>query len=763
MQTRRNATRARRLSSVIFVWGLAVVAFSNCACNPNVRKAKYLQRGTRYFSAGKYSDAVLEYKNVIKIDPGYVDAHYQLAQCYQKLGMWGGASAELVRTLDLQPTNRTARIDLGNLLLASRQPQRAIEEAQRVLSADPNNADAHALLANTQAALGNRQDSLREMQTAIQLAPGRREFYLNLALLQDTAKQTAAAEENYKKAIQTDPKSATAVLAIANFYAEQRRWPEAEQQFQKAIGIDPTSAVSRWALARLYMVEGQNDGAEKVLKQAKQDLSTNSEAYRMLGDFYVSTGDLNKAGAEYAALFVQHPRDLRVKKNYVQLLILLNQVDKATALNDEILKQNPGDVDGLICRGQILNRGGRANEAILALQTALKSEPDNSTARYQLGLALSLRGDLARAESEWREVVRLHPNAVEAQRALAEVAVRKGDFRLLHDSAEALIRAEPASPQGYVLRAASRLAAKDSAGAEADLKKSIELAPRNPLGYSRLGILRFSQRRLGEAEKLYGQALDRDPNSVEALQGLVAIDMAQKQPAKALARVNAQSAKVPGNAAYYVLQAQVLARTGDLQKAESALERAVELNKNNADALLMLARVQEARGSREHAAASYQRLIQQNPRDIRSYVLLGALEETQGNWQEAEQLYRKALDIDPDYSLANNNLAYLMLQHGGNVDVALSLAQTARLRMPEDPHVADTLAWAYCQKGAYATAIELLKQALQKAPDDATYHYHIGLAYEKADHKAQAREHFKRAVALNPSYAQASEILKAGS
>jgi tetratricopeptide (TPR) repeat protein len=117
-------------------------------------------------------------------------------------------------------------------------------------------------------------------------------------------------------------------------------------------------------------------------------------------------------------------------------------------------------------------------------------------------------------------------------------------------------------------------------------------------------------------------------------------------------------------------------------------------------------------------------------------------------------LYRKALAIDPDYSLANNNLAYLMLQHGGNVDVALSLAQTARLRMPEDPHVADTLAWAYCQKGAYATAIELLKQALQKAPDDATYHYHIGLAYDKADHKVQAREHFKRAVALNPSYAK---------
>ena len=68
------------------------------------------------------------------------------------------------------------------------------------------------------------------------------------------------------------------------------------------------------------------------------------------------------------------------------------------------------------------------------------------------------------------------PTFTQAQRALAEVAVRKGDLRLLHDSAEALIRAEPASPQGYVLRAAWRSAAKDPAGAEMDLKKAIELA-----------------------------------------------------------------------------------------------------------------------------------------------------------------------------------------------------------------------------------------------------------------------------------------------
>jgi tetratricopeptide (TPR) repeat protein len=247
------------------------------------------------------------------------------------------------------------------------------------------------------------------------------------------------------------------------------------------------------------------------------------------------------------------------------------------------------------------------------------------------------------------------------------------------------------------------------------------------------------------------------------LQGLLAIDVAQKQPAKALARVNAQIARVPTNAAYYVLQANLLVHANDLQAAESALTKAVELNKNNTDALLMLARLQESRGSIDRASASYEQLLQRNPRDVRSYVLFGALEETRGDWQKAEKLYQKALEIDADYALANNNLAYLMLQHGGNIDVALSHAQAARLRMPEDSHIADTLACAYLQKGAYETAIELLKQALQKSPDDATYHYHIALAYEKGDHKAEAKEHFKRAVALNPRYAQPEEMRKTGS
>jgi tetratricopeptide (TPR) repeat protein len=99
-----------------------------------------------------------------------------------------------------------------------------------------------------------------------------------------------------------------------------------------------------------------------------------------------------------------------------------------------------------------------------------------------------------------------------------------------------------------------------------------------------------------------------------------------------------------------------------------------------------------------------------------------------------------------------------MLDHGGDVDVAFGLAQTARRGMPNSADVADTLAWAYYQKSAYSTAIELLKEALAKSPNDSTYHYHIGMAYEKNKDQRRAIEHLQRALSINPNYAKANEI-----
>ena len=52
----------------------------------------------------------------------------------------------------------------------------------------------------------------------------------------------------------------------------------------------------------------------------------------------------------------------------------------------------------------------------------------------------------ARAESEWREAVRLRPGLADAQRALASLEMRRGDMNALSQTAEQIITAPPRLP-----------------------------------------------------------------------------------------------------------------------------------------------------------------------------------------------------------------------------------------------------------------------------------------------------------------------------
>ena len=258
------------------------------------------------------------------------------------------------------------------------------------------------------------------------------------------------------------------------------------------------------------------------------------------------------------------------------------------------------------------------------------------------------------------------------------------------------------------------------------------------------------------------QALQRDPNSAEAMQALAASSVMQKQPpAKMIARLKAQIAKSPNNSAFYGLLGTLEAQTHDFASAEQHLKKALELDKNNAGAFGVLAQVQFASGASEQAVATYKNWIQQNPKDVRPYVLLGTLQDMKNEWQEAQQMYQKALEVSPDFPLAANNLAYSMLEHGGNTDVALSLAQTARRGMPDSPNAADTLAYAYIKKGVYGSAIDLLKEAVTKSPQSATYQYHLGLAYKGNNDSNQAREHLQKALQIDPKFPAADEARKA--
>ena len=734
---------------VVLGLALSLTLLAGCSRDPNVRKQKYLESGQRFYDKGKYREAAIQFGNAVQVDPHYGDAHYQLARTYLKLQDWFRAYQELERTLETEPENYRARLDLADLLIAGHNLPGAKEHIDILLAKQPKDPEVHIALANWNAAQGNLGDALQEMQAAVELAPDRSGSYLNLAVLQFRANQPDLAEVNFKQAVARDPKSIDNQMALGSFYQARGRFPEAEKQFRQAMELDAKDPSPRTAIARLYMAQGKKTEAEEFLRQVKRDFPDNSVGYRMLGDFYFATGDLDKAVAEYGSLYQEHPKDVQLKKNYVQLLILKKRFPEARKLDDEVLKSNPSDTEALIFKGQIQLQDGKGQDAVDALQAALKNDPENAIAHYHLGTAFDQLGNMERAESEWRRAAQSRPDLLEAQNALATVALRKSDMDSLFRTATQIISLKPTSPDGYVLRSVAEINRKQPGKAEDDIRKAIEVAPQNPIGYVQMGNLELLQKKYKEAEQHFRQALDRDTNSSDALAGIANVYLAQKQVDKAIAAINQQLVKAPNNSAFHDLLGTVLIdHKKDAAAAEAELKKAAELDKSNSDALLKLGQVQAAEGHADQAIATHLQSLKDNPRDIRFYVLIGALYESKKDWDSAKEYYQKALAIQPDNAVASNNLAYVMLQQGGNIDVALSMAQTARRALPDSPNTADTLGWAYYQKGIYNTAIDLFKEALKKHPNDPTYHYHLGMAYQKADQPELAKEHLQRAKLL---------------
>jgi tetratricopeptide (TPR) repeat protein len=280
-----------------------------------------------------------------------------------------------------------------------------------------------------------------------------------------------------------------------------------------------------------------------------------------------------------------------------------------------------------------------------------------------------------------------------------------------------------------------------------------------------MGNIQLVQKHYADAEKFYQQALGKDPSSTEGLSGLMNTYVAEKQPDKAIAAANAQIAKSPNNSNFYDLLGTALFNgKKDLPGADGALRKAIELDKNNVDALEKLGKVQVQEGSADQALALYQQSIKDNPREVMFYILSGELYEAKKNWDQAKSMYQQALNISPDHPLASNNLAYVILEQGGNVDVAMGMAQTARRGMPDSPNAADTLGWAYYHKGIYQSAISQFQEAMRLSekrggPDDADLHYHLGLAYQKTNQTALARQQLEKAVKLSPNNADARKAL----
>ena len=201
----------------------------------------------------------------------------------------------------------------------------------------------------------------------------------------------------------------------------------------------------------------------------------------------------------------------------------------------------------------------------------------------------------------------------------------------------------------------------------------------------------------------------------------------------------------------YDILSELQIQANNAPDALAAAQKAMQLNPTDGIAVTDYSRAAVLQGNPQAAIATWKTWVAAHPNDARAFALLGTLEEATADPNAAEDYYKKALAIQPDQPAAANNLAYLMMQRGQDIDVALSLAETAHRAMPNSPDTTDTLAWAYYNKGTYGSARDLLESVEKTTPDNPSIEYHLGMIYSKLGDKADAITHLKKAVALAPT------------
>ncbi|MFI5386818.1 MAG: tetratricopeptide repeat protein [Fimbriimonadales bacterium] len=194
----------------------------------------------------------------------------------------------------------------------------------------------------------------------------------------------------------------------------------------------------------------------------------------------------------------------------------------------------------------------------------------------------------------------------------------------------------------------------------------------------------------------------------------------------------------------------------DLEKSEADIRRALALDAKTPGAYTVLAEINFAKGSADKAELNLRAAIKANPRSIVNYVALESLYESENHWDEAMRLSERAHQIDPDSPIVANQLAYLYLEHGGDVNDAVTLARMAKQKMPDSPQAADTLGWAYYKSGAPESAVLPLRESARKVPNNATYQYHLGMAYMAGGHLDSAERCLRQALEDDPKFPDAT-------
>jgi tetratricopeptide (TPR) repeat protein len=266
---------------------------------------------------------------------------------------------------------------------------------------------------------------------------------------------------------------------------------------------------------------------------------------------------------------------------------------------------------------------------------------------------------------------------------------------------------------------------------------------------------------LTEAERLYHEVLESQPEQSEVLRLLGVLNRQQGKFSEAQSWLEKSLAVAPQNAQTHHDLGLVCFEMGRLEEAVRGYQKAIELRPNFAEAHYNLGNTYYALKRAQEAEAHYQQAVEQQPDLAQAHYNLGLLAQESGHAEKAIGYYRQATSLDPAHLDALLNLG-LALKDAGRIDEAERCLQGVLKLDPAHVKARVNLAALLAVRAGQSTlqqdlehAEKICQEALRTDPTLPEAWSNLGVIKQAKGEVEEAIASFERSLEFRPADAEA--------
>ncbi len=360
---------------------------------------------------GQSPAALVALRKATSLQPRFVPALAAQAQIEYQTGD-PACRGTLERLVSIVPGHSTAHAMLAALAFERKDCKATVRHAAKA----PQETMDNPLARDQYAACLYR---LREFETAADFfrrqleARESEDVRFNLGLVLFEAKKHAEAVEALKPLSRKSVPDSAALSLLAAAFDAISQTPEAIQTLRQAIELYPREERHYVELAALCLERNAFSVGVEVLKVGEKNIPGSARIQVMSGVLLAREGKLEAAEMAFRRAESLDPATSYGRAGLAAALLQFNAVDEAIALMRDQCKRNPEDARAMALLGQaILQKGNgpeELREAEALLVRAVELAPDDARNHGLLGKVLLLQARFERAVPELEAAIRLDP------------------------------------------------------------------------------------------------------------------------------------------------------------------------------------------------------------------------------------------------------------------------------------------------------------------------------------------------------------------